>query len=108
MRNNSVPTQETKVLTPADTRPITLMNTDYKLVARIISRRLRSLLKRHLHSTQYCGVPGNSILEAVATVRDTIAYAEQMTKPLCVLALDFKNAFDRISPIHNPQPLRAG
>jgi hypothetical protein len=30
-------------------------------------------------------------------VRDTIAYAEQMNKALCVLALDFKNAFDRLS-----------
>jgi hypothetical protein len=86
-----------KVLTPADTSPITLMNADYKLVARIIARRLRPLLKRQLHSTQYCGVSGNSILEAVAAVRDTIDYAEQMNKPLCVLALDFKNAFDRIS-----------
>jgi hypothetical protein len=81
-----------KVVTPADTRQITLMNADYKLVARIIARRLRTLLKRHLHSTQYCGVPGNSILEAVATVRDTMAYAEQMNNPLCVCVV-FQKCF---------------
>jgi len=35
----------------------------------------------------------------VATVRDNIAFAENRRIPLCVLSLDFKNAFDRIA--HN-------
>ena len=43
------------------------------------------------------GVPGNTIIDAMATVRDTIEYAESRSIPLCVLSLDFKNAFDRIA-----------
>jgi hypothetical protein len=88
-----------RMLTPSDYRPITLLNTGYNIVARILAHRLRPVLETHLKSTQYCGVPGNNILAAVATVRDAIAHAEQKNVPLCVLALDFKNAFDRIS--HN-------
>ena len=33
----------------------------------------------------------------MATVRDAIAYAETTRHPLCVVSLDFKQAFDRIS-----------
>ena len=57
------------------------------------------MLADHLADAQFCGVPGNTIIDAVATVRVTIAYAESRRIPLCVLSLDLKNAFDRIA--HN-------
>jgi len=44
------------MLTPPDRRLITLLNSDYKLVTRILSRWLRLLMELHLKSTQYCGV----------------------------------------------------
>src|SRR5215510_2883532 len=58
---------------------------------------LKIVLQEHLHRTQYCGVPGNSILDAITQVRDAIAYSESTATPMCVLSLDFKQAFDRIS-----------
>jgi exonuclease III len=86
-----------RMLTPADRRPITLLNSDYKIVTRILAQRLRPVIEMHLCRTQYCGVPGNTILDAVVTVRDTIAYAESMEIPMCVLALDFQQSFDKVS-----------
>jgi hypothetical protein len=59
--------------------------------------RFSKVLNDHLRSSQYCGVPGNSILDAATQVRDAIAYSETTATPLCVLSLDFQNAFDRIS-----------
>ena len=59
--------------TPADFRPITLLNTDYKILARIIANRLHPMMAELLQQSQYCGVPGNTIFEAVATVREAIA-----------------------------------
>ena len=82
--------------TPEDYRPITLLNTDYKILARLIAVRVRPILTE-LQPCQYCGVPGNTIFDAVATVRDAIAYVETTRRPLCVVSLDFKQAFDRIS-----------
>jgi len=38
--------------------------------------------------------------DAVATVRDAIAYAEKTQTPLCVLSLDFMEALARISHIY--------
>jgi hypothetical protein len=61
-----------------------------------MARRLRPVLQDHLHNNQFCGVPGNSVLEAVSLVRGATAYAETTGAPSCVLTLDFQNAFDRI------------
>lgn len=69
---------------------MTLLNTDYKILAKIIVARLRPVLAELLHSSQYCGVPGNTTFDAVATVREAIAYAETEKSRLCVVSLDFK------------------
>jgi len=42
-------------------------------------------------------VPGNMIFDAVASVRDAIAYAELTHVPLCTLSLDFTAAFDNFA-----------
>jgi len=83
--------------TPDGYSPITLLTTEYKLLARIMARRLLPIMEEHLRSSQFCAVPGNTILDAVATVRDAITYAENTGTPLCMLTLDFEGAFDRIS-----------
>ena len=77
-------------------RPITLLNTDYKILARIIAQHIRPVMER-LHESQYCGVQGNNIFDAVTTIREAIAQAEVTGTPICVLSLDFMEAFDRIS-----------
>jgi hypothetical protein len=45
----------------------------------------------------FCGVPGNSILDALSCVRDVLAHAEVTGTPLCTLTLNFKQAYDSIS-----------
>jgi len=81
----------TRPHTPEDYRPITLLNTDYEILARLTAARVRPILTELLHPSQYCGVPGNTIFDAVATVRDAIAYAETTRRPLCVVSLDFNS-----------------
>jgi len=93
--------------TPEDYRPITLLNTNYKILARLIDSRVRPILAELLHSSQYSGVPGNTIFDAVTTVRDAIAYAETTRRPLCVVSLGFKQAFDRISNTYLLTALRS-
>ena len=83
--------------TPADYRPITLLNTDYKILGRIIASRLQPILAELLHPSQHGGMEGGGIFDAVATVRDAIVYAEKTQTPLCVRSLDYTETFDRIS-----------
>ena len=51
----------TETTTPAHFRPITLLNTDYKILDRIIANRLRPMMAKLLQQSQYCGVPRNTI-----------------------------------------------
>jgi len=82
---------------PEDYRPLTLLTTDYKLLTRIITNRLRIWMKDILHPAQHCGLSETTVFEAFATIRDAVAYAEVSGTPLCILSIDFKEAFDRIS-----------
>jgi len=61
--------------TLADFRPIALLNTDYKMMAHIIAKLLRPIMAELLQQSQFCGVPGRTIFEAVATVREAISQA---------------------------------
>jgi hypothetical protein len=63
----------------------------------MVAQRLRPVLVRHLKDTHFSGIPGNSILDAAATIRDIVAFAETEIFPLCLLSIDFKNAFDNIA-----------
>jgi len=65
-----------------DCRPLTLMNTDYKIMTRILATRLKSHLPEILHQNQYCGVHKNTVFDAVAAVLYVIAHAEVTKKPL--------------------------
>ena len=55
------------------------------------------IMAEHLRSSQFCAVPGYSILDGVATVRDALTYAEYTGTPIYMLTLDFESAFDRMS-----------
>jgi hypothetical protein len=80
-----------------DYGPISLLVTEYKLLARITARRLGPKMEDHLRRSQFCAVPENSILDAVATIHSATTYAKATETPFCVPTLDFDIAFDYIS-----------
>ena len=54
--------KKTSPVVPDDYRPITLLNNDYKIMARIIAGRFKPVLADLLHPSQHCGVPGRKSL----------------------------------------------
>jgi hypothetical protein len=63
-----------------DFRPITILNTDLKLLTRIIINRLRPWIPELINPGQHCGLAGMTVFDALATVRDVVAYAEYTKK----------------------------
>jgi exonuclease III len=77
-------------------RPVSLTNTDYKVIAKALATRLRSVIADVVSEEQGCGVPGRSILDNVAFIRDAIRWANDTRENLAILALDQQGAFDRV------------
>jgi hypothetical protein len=50
-----------------------------------------------LQPSQSCCIKEGTLFEAVAMMQDAIAYANDTRTPMCVVTVDSKEAFDRIS-----------
>ena len=78
---------------PADYRPITLLDTNCKILAHIVANPVKSTFPDMLHPSQYYGVSGYTIFGAVATVREAIVYAKLTHAPLCTLSSTSQQLF---------------
>ena len=83
-------------LDPRNWRPISLLNVDYKLAARVLAGRLLKVIHLVVADDQTCGVPGRYIGENVAFLRDVVHYASFSGQPIAILSLDQEKAFDRV------------
>ena len=77
-------------------RPISLLNVDYKLCARVLAGRLLKVINHVVAPDQTCGVPGRFIGENVALLRDVACFASETGTPLAIHSLDQEKAFDRV------------
>jgi hypothetical protein len=78
-------------------RPLTLLNADYKIYTHIMAHRMQQTLHKVIHKTQHSGIPGRSIIDAAARLRDITAIGATQRKGICLITLDFQGAFDNIS-----------
>lgn len=74
-----------------------MLTTDYKVLAKVLTERLKKVIGAVVQSDQTCGVPGRSVSMNLALVRDIISWVEQRQLPLAILSLDQEKAFDRVS-----------
>ena len=81
---------------PASYRPITLLNTDYKLAARAIASRIGPLLNQVVDATQTGFLPKRWAGDNVLAHLEEISYLEDTHQPGVQVFLDFEKAFDRL------------
>jgi hypothetical protein len=77
-------------------RPITLLGSLYKILAKTLASRLRSELNEIIRPNQTAFVEGRSILDNVFMAQEGLGWAEESNQDLVLLLLDFEKAFDRI------------
>ena len=76
-------------------RPISLLNTDYKIFNKILATRIRTSIHTVISPQQYAK-PGTQIQEATTVIRDLHWTAKQRNKNAYFISLDFQKAFDSI------------
>ena len=78
-------------------RPLTLLNLDYKIIAKLLATRMKSVLPSIIGSQQTGFMEGRNISENIRKTLDILAYARNKRKRWLVLTIDFEKCFDRIS-----------
>lgn len=76
-------------------RPLTMLNTDYKILARVLANRIKRVIGTVVGSTQAYSIPGRDIADTVSSIRDTIEFMKR-GKGGAVMSLDLNKAFDRV------------
>ena len=81
---------------PNSYRPITLLNCDVKIAAKVQVLRLGRVLPSVIDSTQTAFVPGRQIADNVLCHLEEVDYLQQTQQPGVALFLDFAKAYDRV------------
>jgi exonuclease III len=78
-------------------RPIALCNVIYKLLTKVIARRLKPILPTIISPEQSGYVEGRQILDSIILAHEVIHSLQKTKTPGMLLKLDLSKAFDKIS-----------
>ena len=77
-------------------RPITILNTDYKLLTKVLALQLIEHADELIHEDQAGFIPRRSIFNHIRLAKAVISYAEIVEEDGAIIALDQEKAYDRI------------
>ena len=77
-------------------RPISLLNIDYKCIAKVLANRLKNVLHKVISKEQFCSVKGRSIVKCNTLMRDIVYYINENDLECALINLDWSKAFDRV------------
>lgn len=82
---------------PANYRPITLLNSDYRTLARILATRLGPVLGKAVDREQCAFLPGRRIGEVVQLLQLLPELLKRQDQEAVVAFMDFSKAYDTVS-----------
>ena len=68
----------------------------YKIIAKVLSGRLRGVLHETIHYTQGAFVQGRHILDAVLIANEIVNEKRRLGEEGVVLKIDFEKAYDHV------------
>ena len=75
-------------------RPISLLNSDYKIFAKLLASRLQKVLPAIISSEQSGYLKGRFIGNNIRNILDVLEYTKSLNLPGMIIFLDFEKAFD--------------
>ena len=78
-------------------RPISLLNTLYKVLAKIYANRMKPMLHHWILPSQTGFVPNRCILDNMFLAFEAIDWTLESNQSISLLLLDFEKAYDRVS-----------
>ena len=77
-------------------RPITLLNTDYKLFTKVLAMQLLDNIEHMVHPDQAGFIPKRPILNSIRLAKTIIKYAELTDEDGAIVALHQEKAYDKV------------
>ena len=78
-------------------RPISLLNTDYKIFSKCIAERVKTVLSTLIHHSQTGFVKGRNISDGLRAILDILEETDNNKRDGLLMTIDFEKAFDSIS-----------
>ena len=78
-------------------RPLTLLNLDYKILAKTLANRMKLVLDTIISEQQTGFMQNRQITENIRKTMDIITYANAKRQRILIISLDFEKCFDRIA-----------
>ena len=79
-----------------DWRPVSLLNVDYKIIAKIITERLKSEIENEISREQKCAIKGRQISDIHLNILASLKKAKKINHPSIIACYDYTKAFDMI------------
>ncbi|GAU51891.1 hypothetical protein TSUD_416760 [Trifolium subterraneum] len=80
----------------ADFRPIALVNSVYKLLSKVLTNRLRSVIASVVSQNQSAFIQGRQILDGILVANEVVDDAKRNRKELLMFKVDFEKAYDSV------------
>src|SRR5882724_11554860 len=78
-------------------RPITLLETDYKIYTKTVANKLGRAFQNLIHKDQAGFIPGRSLFDHMRLAHLVIDYTEKQEQDGCIISLDQEKAYDKIN-----------
>jgi len=79
-----------------DSRPISLLGCLYKLLAKVLARRLAFVMNEIISHSESAFLKGRNLVDGVLVVNELVDYAKKWKKEWLIFKVDFEKAYDSV------------
>lgn len=80
-----------------DFRPISLIGSFYKIIAKILTKRLKKVMNKLVGTQQIAFIKGRQIMDAILTANECVDARFESQEPGIVCKLDIEKAYDHLN-----------